>query len=238
MIPIPNSQQVYDVNILESFYYARDNKVIDRLLPHINNFLLDSGAFTFMNNSGLSSIDWDKYIEEYAEYIKSRKVKLFFELDIDSVVGLSEVERLRKRLESLTGLKPIPVWHRSRGKDYFIKMCESYPYVAIGGIVTQEIKRDRYEKLFPWFIETAHTHGSKIHALGYTGRLKYYRFDSVDSTAWLYGNRGGFIYRFDRHKGELIKIDPPIGKRLSSSRAALHNFNEWVKYCQWAKRNL
>lgn len=34
--------------ILESFYYCRDNKVIPKLLPILGDFLLDSGAFSFM----------------------------------------------------------------------------------------------------------------------------------------------------------------------------------------------
>ena len=229
---------VYDLNILESFYYARDNATIERLMPYIGNFLLDSGAFTFMSNTKVERVDWDAYVEDYAKYINTHKVGLFFELDIDSIVGLPEVERLRNKLETLTGRTPIPVWHISRGKDYFTRMCERYPYVSIGGIVTQEIRRDKYETLFPWFISEAHRHGCKIHGLGYTGDLKKYRFDSVDSTAWLYGNRGGYVYKFDAGTGRMSKFDPPKGKRLASARAALYNFNEWVKYCQWAKRNL
>ena len=235
---IPNEPLVYDINILESFYYAKDNKVIERLLPHIGHFLLDSGAFTFMSNSNLTNIDWDAYVEEYADYINRHNVELFFELDIDSIVGIKEVERLRAKLQTLTQRFPIPVWHISRGREYFERMCKNYPYVSIGGIVTQEIPRERYEQLFPWFISTAHQAGVKIHGLGYTGKLKKYRFDSVDSTAWLYGNRGGYLYKFDTRTGEMAKIDAPQGKRLKSSNAALYNFNEWLKYCQWAKKNL
>lgn len=35
--------------ILESFYYA--DETTERLLPYFGDFLLDSGAFTFMQNS-------------------------------------------------------------------------------------------------------------------------------------------------------------------------------------------
>ena len=163
------------------------------LVKYFGSFLLDSGAFTFMSGSHKGGINWDEYVEEYAAFINRWDVKLFFELDIDSVVGLPETERLREKLEALTGKKPIPVWHRNRGKEYFIKMCEDYPYVALGGIVTKEIDRKKYETAFPWFIKTAHEHKCKIHGLGYTtvANLKKYHFDSVDSTSWLYGNRGG-----------------------------------------------
>lgn len=49
--------------ILESFYYCRKNEVIPRLMPLLGDFLLDSGAFSFM--SGKSSVKWDLFIEEY-----------------------------------------------------------------------------------------------------------------------------------------------------------------------------
>lgn len=196
------------INILESFYYLRKNEEFMTLVKHFGSFMLDSGAFSFMSGSHKGGINWDEYIEEYAAFINRWNVQLFFELDIDSVVGLTEVERFREKLEALTGKKPIPVWHRNRGKEYFIKMCENYPYVALGGIVTKEIDRKKYETAFPWFIKTAHDHKCKIHGLGYTtvANLKKYHFDSVDSTAWLYGNRGGYLYKFNPRTGLLEQL--------------------------------
>lgn len=225
-------------SILESFYYCRDNAYIPAIIPHLKSFLLDSGAFSFM--SGKAAVNWDKYTEEYAEFINKHNVELFFELDIDAIVGLKEVERLRAKLERLTGKKPIPVWHKSRGKEYFVKMCKEYPYVALGGIVTQEIPRQVYEKAFPWFIKTAHDNGAKIHGLGYTSlaNLKKYRFDSVDSTAWLYGNRAGYLYVFNPQKGNMDKVDAPAGHRLKSKDAAMHNLKEWIKFQQYAEKHL
>lgn len=238
--PIKNGKHSHwgGLSILESFYYLRNNPEFHRLIQEFDSFLLDSGAFTFMSGNG--SADWDRYTQEYADFINKYDISLFFELDIDSIVGLSEVERLRNRLEKLTGKKPIPVWHKSRGLDYFHYMCKEYPYVAIGGIVTKEIERKTYEKAFPWFIEIAHKAGSKIHGLGYTSfeGLKKYKFDSVDSTAWLYGNRGGYLYIFDPRTGEMKKKDTPQGMRLRPHESARHNFLEWVKFVKWAKKNL
>lgn len=228
-----------DINILESFYYLRNNASFMSIISHFGSFLLDSGAFTFMQGSHKGEIDWDGYVKEYASFINKWNVDLFFELDIDPIVGIREVERLRTKLESLTGKKPIPVWHKSRGKDYFIKMCENYPYVALGGIVTKEIPRNIYEKAFPWFIKTAHDHKCKIHGLGYTtiSNLPKYRFDSVDSTAWLYGNRGGYLYRFNPKTGLMDQIKKE-GCRLKPREAAMNNFNEWVKFGVYARNKL
>lgn len=227
------------VNVLESFYYLRKNEEFMTLVKHFGSFLLDSGAFTFMSGSHKGAINWDEYVEEYAAFINRHKVELFFELDIDSVVGIKEVERLREKLEDLTGRKPIPVWHKNRGKEYFIRMCEEYPYVAVGGIVTKEIPRKIYEKAFPWFIRTAHEYKCKIHGLGYTtvANLHKYRFDSVDSTAWLYGNRGGYLYKFNPRTGLMEQMSKE-GCRLKSREGAVSNFNEWVKFGMYAEKFL
>lgn len=227
------------INVLESFYYLRKNEEFMTLVKYFGSFLLDSGAFTFMSGSHKGAINWDKYVEEYATFINRYKVELFFELDIDSVVGIKEVERLREKLENLTRRKPIPVWHKNRGKEYFIRMCEEYPYVAIGGIVTKEIPRQIYEKAFPWFIKTAHEHKCKIHGLGYTtiANLHKYHFDSVDSTAWLYGNRGGYLYKFNPKTGLMEQMSKD-GCRLKSREGAVNNFNEWVKFGMYAEKFL
>lgn len=210
-------------------------------MPLLGDFLLDSGAFSFM--SGKSSVKWDLFIEEYAAWINRYQVKKFFELDIDSIVGIKEVERLRAKLERLTGIQPIPVWHINRGKDYFEGMIKDYPYVALGGIVGAKKGSDiykRYQKTFPWFIEKAHEAGAKIHGLGYTSieGLHKYHFDSVDSTAWLYGNRGGYLYKFNPKTGYIDKIESPKNHRLKSQQAAMWNFNEWIKFQNYAEKYL
>ena len=84
------------LNILETFYYLQKNKEFPRLISHFGNFLLDSGAFTFM--SGAEKVDFDAYVEEYAKLRLKWNIKHFFELDIDSVVGLKKVERLILKL--------------------------------------------------------------------------------------------------------------------------------------------
>ena len=224
-----------DVAILESFYYA--DEWIIKLIPQLSKFMLDSGAFTFMT-SHKGKVDWSDYLRRYAEFVNKNDVKLFYELDIDSIVGYDTVLEMRKWLERETGKKPIPVWHKSRGKEEFLKMCDEYGYVAIGGIVSKEITRQEY-KYFPWFINEAHKRGAKIHGLGFTNLegIQKYRFDSVDSTSWTTGNRFGAIYRFNGRTME--KFDKKDGQRLADSRAvAINNFNEWVKFQKYANTHL
>lgn len=221
--------------ILESFYYIDADT--ERLLPYFGDFLLDSGAFTFMMNSK-AAVDWDEYVERYADFINRYKIDKFFELDIDSVVGHDRVRDIRKRLERLTGRQSIPVWHKSRGMDEFKAMCDVYPYVAIGGIVAGEFKQAEY-KYFPHLINEAHRRGAKIHGLGFTALawLPKCHFDSVDSTAWTTGNRFGFVYRFNGRTME--KRDAPEGHRIGDSRkVALINYIEWIKFQKYAEVHL
>lgn len=151
----------YKPYVLESFFYC--DETTEKLIPHFGDFLLDSGAFTFMQGKG-GSPDWDDYIERYADFINRNKVRKYFELDIDSVVGYPRVQQIRAKLEMLTGIQPIPVWHKSRGIAEYKRHCEEYPYVAIGGYVSKEIIPADY-KAFPAMISYAHQHGAKIHCL-------------------------------------------------------------------------
>ena len=227
--------------ILDSFYYAGEKT--ESLLKYYGDYMLDSGAFTFMGGFSFTKneskeVVWEDYIELYADYINRNKVEKFFELDIDSVVGYEKVKAYRKKIEKLTNRQPIPVWHSTRGIEDFKRICDEYPYVALGGIVGGEWKNSA-EKYIPWFISEAHKKGAKIHGLGFTKlpKLKEYHFDSVDSTAWTAGNRFGYIYRF--RNGEMLKTMVPHGKKLRDQKlVALNNYIEWLKYQRWAVNNI
>lgn len=220
--------------ILESFYYA--DETTEKLIPYFGDFMLDSGAFTFMQNSK-ERIDWKEYAYRYTDFVNRNDIQKYIELDLDYIIGYEKTLRLREILESETGKKVIPVWHPIRGKDEFCKMCDEYDYVALGGIAGK--KWQGVEQYMPWFIKEAHKRGSKIHGLGFTKftKLDQYHFDSVDSTAWTTGNRFGYVYQFK--DGKMSKIDVPKGKRIQDSRkVALINYIEWIKFQKWAETNL
>lgn len=231
-----------EIYVLESFYSLQDWQ--KPLLNRFKSFLLDSGAFTFLNSvKSQANADFERYADQYADFIKAYGVKNYFELDIDGIVGLKEVERLRHRIESRVGWQSIPVWHKNRGKEYFLSMCKEYKYISIGGIVTKEIDPNIYQRMFPWFISTAHKYGTKIHGLGYTNLtgLKKYHFDSVDSTTWTMGTRFGQLMEFS--KGTIIKHNSVEGGAKirsikDTSYATYHNFGEWIKFQKYADNNL
>ena len=224
---------------LQSVYTVSDKTM--ELMENCDFLLIDSGAFTFMNNTKKGeNVDFDAYVDRYIEFINKWDIDYFFELDIDVVVGIQEVERLRKKLEDGTGKKSIPVWHKSRGKEYFIDMCKNYKYVAIGGIVTKEIKPTDYP-YFNWFIDTAHKHGAKIHGLGLTGMsaIEKYHFDSVDSTNWVGGGRFGNIFYFNGKR--IVQHQTGTGKlkdEMHYKQINTHNFVEWCKFQEYANIHL
>lgn len=231
--------KMIDLSILESFYYA--DEWTEWAIPRLKNFMLDSGVFTMAYGSPTKKVDFDEYTDRYIEFINKNDVKLFFEMDIDDIAGLPKAEELRRKIERGTGKQPIPIFHKNRGKDYFIDMCKNYPYVAIGGIAGKGnmTKRKEYMPYFKWFIDTAHKYGAKIHGLGFTDlkALEIFKFDSVDSTSWTTGNRFGAIYRFNGTTMEKYSKKP--GQRLADSRAvAVNNFNEWAKFQHYARTNL
>ena len=62
-----------NANILQSFYYA-DDFTSGTIIPNARNFLLDSGAFTFMNSVKSGSVDFDSYCDRYIDFINANKV--------------------------------------------------------------------------------------------------------------------------------------------------------------------
>lgn len=230
----------YKPFILKSFMYC--NKEAVEILPLLGDFLLDSGAFTFMG--GFEYVDksnganFDEYIERYAEFIVRNRIDKFFELDVDVSVGYDKVKEYRRRIEKLTNRQVIPVWHSNRGIDDFLRSCEEYPYVALGGIVGGEWNT-KAEGAIPHFIREAHKRKAKIHGLGFTklNSLEKYHFDSVDSTSWLQGSRNGYLWKFNGRT--MQKVLAPKGYRLTRAKeAALNNYTEWIKFQRYAETHL
>lgn len=221
---------------LASFYNIQDWQI--SFLKQCDDFLLDSGAFTFMN-SKKKNVDFEEYVEQYAEFINKHNIEKFFELDVDSVKGYKKVLEYRKRLEGLTGKKCIPVWHKTRGVEEFKKMCDEYLYVSIGGIVAGEIKPEQY-KAFPMMINEAHKRGAKIHGLGFTSTSYFdkIRFDTVDSTTWNVGGKFGNICIFDSETYMKQCIQKKGKRCVKQKELMLHNWNEWIKFQKYAEANL
>lgn len=218
--------------MLETFF-SGENTCKKVLLDAGNpeNFLLDSGAFSYMSGAECSKEQLTEYMERYIKFIKENNVKYFFELDVDTIFGIDFVHELRKKLERETQKQCIPVWHKSRGIEYWKWMCDNYKYIAIGGLVTSHIKKQEYE-LVSKMVEYAYNKGVKVHGLGFTKtkELENYKFFSVDSATWTKGAALGRQANFfnGRHM-EQRQINKG-NKKVKLSHLVAHNFKEWCKY--------
>lgn len=233
-MPIKEREECFLKNkplyILETFFNGETSCL--RALQKVNNerFLLDSGAFSYMNGAKCTKEILLKYLDRYIEFINKNDIKYFFELDVDTIFGIEFVEEMRKKLETQTGKKCIPVWHKGRGIEYWKKMCNDYKYVAIGGLVFH-VKKEEWP-LIKKMVDYAYSKGVKVHGLGFTKTklLNDYKFYSVDSASWIRAaGMGQQVHFFD---GKQI-ISRPLekgNKKAYSSKLSAHNFKEWVKY--------
>lgn len=74
-----NKMPIY---LLQTFFDMRKRRERDneRTIHGCKEFLLDSGAFTFMNSG--KKVHWKTYVDEYIEFINRHDVQQFFELDL------------------------------------------------------------------------------------------------------------------------------------------------------------
>ncbi len=182
------------------FDYVKDNKI---------EYLLDSGAFSYMNNPK-KAFDLATHLEQYCYYINEFDIKDFVELDLDVFMSLEEVENIRRKIYLETHKQPIVVFHQERGADYWKKMCCENEFVAIGGLVTgNNWNSIDGQKVLSDMCDEAHMYGTRVHGLGFTPltllNAHTMFFDTVDSTSWNFTKRG-CTAAIGEH-GELLKLE-------------------------------
>ncbi len=224
----------YDFYRLHTFYDIAPHEA--KVIHKYKGFLLDSGAFSFF---GGKEVDWNDYVTKYINFINTHKVEFFFELDLYSIIGIKETEKIRNRIEKETQKQSIPVFHKRLGIDYYKMLCDKYNYIAISasGMYESKWTRQQPEKLRKMVIY-ANQKNTKVHGLGYTkiDMLKKIPFYSVDSTSWLSGNRFGALYKFTGTN--LSKYKKPENTRVRTQQTAEHNFKEWIKFQEYANEYL
>lgn len=200
---------------------------------------MDSGAFSLLGTQKhkTKNVDWDEYVEQYADVVNKYGIENFIELDLDAIIGIKEVERLRAKLERLTGRQCMPVWHKSRGWGYWLRMVSEYKYVCIGGIAAWDITPNEIG-IFRPLLDESRKCNCRVHGLGFTNTTKLVQFPfySVDSSSWNSGLRWGRLPKFVG--GRIVTLDPPKGKRVASHGERLYrileySFAEWMKYCYY-----
>lgn len=231
------TKEVYDYHLLSSFYYITET--IAKTIPRYKSFMLDSGIFTYLNSPEKGeNFDWQKYANQYGNFVKKHNIRNYIEIDVDRFLGLDEVERLRRYLEGIVGWKCMPVWHMNRGWDKWLEICRDYRYICFGAFITDNLRMEKY-KYIPAFLREAARQGTKVHGLGFTRTLDLikYKFYSVDSSTWQGGARFGQTFMFQN--GTIKQFRREKNKRATKVRELTnHNLREWIKFSEYAEHNL
>ena len=210
---------------VDNAFYIRDKS---------EEILIDSGAHSFQKGK---KVDWVKYTEEYAEFIKKfdkPNVVGYFEMDVDNIIGYDKVLELRKILENVSN-KIIPVWHKNRGLDDFKKMCQDYKgkVIAITGFKNEDIKDEQYLM----FLKYAKKYNCKVHCLGMTRKkiLDTVPFDYVDSSSWLQNSVFGTIVNKGKVKKSYSKTSRDnifYENYIEAMKMQEHYYQKWRKVCK------
>lgn len=185
--------------ILFSYDKLNRSKVI-RLLENTREVMVDSGAHAILSGK---VTDYEKHIENYLRFIREYKgwanIIGFFEMDIDRVIGIDRVLEVRREIEKI-GVKVIPVWHKERGVDGWIEMCNNYDFVAIPLVKEEEI----YYRDLRFFLNYALRKGVRVHGLGVSNpdkKLGTRFIYSIDASSW----NSSFVYN-NMFRDKLVDI--------------------------------
>ena len=74
-----------DIYLLSSFWEHKSGNCDS--FVYQDRHILDSGAFSAFSGKN-NNFDWDGYVRKYADFVYKNNIRLFFELDIDIVVGI------------------------------------------------------------------------------------------------------------------------------------------------------
>ena len=84
---------------LDSYYVLAGVSGRNLQPEQYDDFILDSGVFSYLTGAASAKLDWNKYADAYGDYVREKRVKNYVELDVDKYLGLDNVEKLRDRLE-------------------------------------------------------------------------------------------------------------------------------------------
>lgn len=216
--------------ILETFFNGKQECDFKKNLA-AKEFMLDSGAFTFMNSkSNVKAEQIEEYLHNYCKYIKQSNISNFIEMDLDCIFGYEQVKSWRKQIEKETNKQVIPVWHKSRGIEDYKKTLKEYNYIAIGGFAIKEIKQKEFDNIRK-MVRFAFLNGKKIHALGYSRKdILTYNFYSVDSASWkIQAALGGMLYKFSDNTIKIINVKKD-GYKTDIKKLKCCNLKEIIKY--------
>jgi hypothetical protein len=201
--------------VLISYYYNSNSNVLDirrNYFVHGVDLFIDSGGFTAKQKN----IEID--VQKYGAWVQCNEEHIDIYANLDVIGNQILTKRNQDSMEGMS-LSPLPVFHIGSSFREFRRLCESYSYIALGGLVPY-MKNLKKSPIFPFLNKVFDMAGdTKLHGFGCVNFkiLFDYPWYSVDTRSWL----TGLLYRevplFDESLKSILRI--PIG-----------NWNIWRKY--------
>lgn len=216
--------------------------------------MLDSGAFSVAHAG--AEVKLDDYIAfcelhpDCSYYVNldviptRKRGTLYSGLSLEDACAES-FANFRRMTKRLPIEKVIPVFHRSDPMKWLHKYLDmGCPYVGVapGHNTAQTIKRRWLDKLCPIMLDRAGRPLVKIHGFAVTSfdLMKFWRWESVDSSSWKLQGAWGGIYVPKKRGGEFVFSETPTQWGMSPRAPSLrdkfqHHFEnatssarEWV----------
>lgn len=201
-------------NLLESYVVFRNKNFAEwhkiHNLQNNRNLFLDSGAFSALN------LKLKLDINRYAEFIKTYKYMLEVYANLDVIGDAKATQKNQAHLESL-GLSPLPTFHYMSDLRELDRLCRTYKYIALGGLVPISKQRERLKSWLTKCFQIILPYKTKVHGFGVGAFWLWELFPwySVDATTWLNGGKFGEIGKFST--SNFIKKDVKrISKRFTT----------------------
>jgi hypothetical protein len=198
-----------------------------------NEYFMDSGAFS----ARMRGIDIG--VEEYGNFIKKHQKSIHHFANLDAIPRSTSTEDMiegahrtwqnQKILEEITGLVPLPVYHKGEPIEFFERYLKEYEYICVGGLMNESCTNRVFfdmvwqmnrKKGKPW---------RKLHAFGVSNipHLKRYSWHSSDSSAWLRSATCGVIVvPVQDRKGNYDFLQRPIICPISDKATARSNYKK------------
>ena len=168
------------VSLLASFVYLEEFRaVMDNVCPAIDEWVLDSGAFSAWNSG--HEINLDDYISVCKELMSGEYPPAeIFGLDVigDWEKSLKNVEKMWKE-----GIEAIPTFHPNEPEEYLEHIAREYDKIALGGAAGKGMTKFRVGWIEQCF---ARVWPCKIHGfgMGSVDTIIKFPFHSVDTSSW------------------------------------------------------
>jgi hypothetical protein len=187
-------------NILMSYYYIKRRKVnIEEVLSEFPNMVVDSGAFTLMQQSGsLSVAEHEEFLAGYFDFLQEHVGKFYWvaNYDVDILVGHRQVYAWNEKFEDLER-QGQPVCYVAHPRDYADLHMEDYmrryAYIGIADYVRNGKEDVGYnERAYVLAVKNK----KRIHNFGMTNFSNFGQFPpfTCDSTTWIGGPKFGSTY--------------------------------------------